>query len=88
MGPDCDADKGCRPGYELDGWVKKCPVKRLRNYLLKKKMITQSKIDKIREGIEKEITIAETFAKQSPFPDVETLAKDVYSKDIICPGQK
>jgi pyruvate dehydrogenase E1 component alpha subunit len=88
VGPDCDADKGCRPRYELDKWVKKCPVKRLEHYLLKKKMITRAKIEKIREGIKKEIASAEVFAAQSPFPDTEALVKDVYSKEIVCPGQK
>ncbi len=88
VGPDCDAGKGCRPQYELVSWMKKCPIQRLESYLLKKKMLTKDKIGIIKNRIQKRITVAETFAKNSPFPDKGDVFKDVYWKESLCLGQK
>ncbi len=88
VGPDSDVEKGCRPQYELESWIKKCPIKRLESHLLKKKILTKEKIEKIHCQIQDEITIAHDFAKNSPFPDIEALCKDVYHEGVLCPGQK
>jgi len=82
VGPDCDFEKGCRPKHELDSWMKKCPIKKLENHLLKKKILTKEKIIKIRSQIQNEINNAETFAKNSPFPDQKEVDKDVYREKM------
>lgn len=88
VGPDCDVKKGCRPYYELDSWMKRCPIKRLESHLLKKRILAREKIEKIRSQIHEEIAIAETFAKNSPFPDREGVCENVYREEVSCPGQK
>ncbi|MDP2923147.1 MAG: thiamine pyrophosphate-dependent dehydrogenase E1 component subunit alpha [Candidatus Omnitrophota bacterium] len=88
VGPDYDVEKGCRPQYELESWIKKCPVKRLERHLLKKRVLTKEKIEKIHCQIQEEITVAQNFAKNSPFPDIEALYQDVYHEGVLCPGQK
>lgn len=88
VGPDCDFEKGCRPRYELDSWMKRCPVKKLENRLLKNRILTKQKIEEIRSLIQGEIAQAEDFAKNSPLPDKEELCQDVYWKETSCPGQK
>ncbi len=81
VGPDCDVEKGCRPCYELDSWVKRCPIKRLKGRLLKKRILAKEKIEKIRGQIQEEIAIAESFAKNSPFPDGEGVCENVYREE-------
>ncbi|MDD5072238.1 MAG: thiamine pyrophosphate-dependent dehydrogenase E1 component subunit alpha [Candidatus Omnitrophica bacterium] len=80
VGPDCDFEKGCRPKYELDGWVRKCPVKRLEDKLSRKGLLTGSGAEKMRVKIEREISKAENFAKRSRFPNTGELYEDVYWK--------
>ena len=64
---------------EIQEWMKKCPIKRLEEMLLEKKVLTQAKIKRIQEGIEKEIEEAVSFAKESPFPDPQDIYDDVYA---------
>ncbi len=78
VGPDCDVEKGCRPKYEFNSWIKKCPIKRLEGFLLKEKALTQEKIENLRRQLQEEIIAAEGFAKNSPFPDKEEVYQDVY----------
>lgn len=80
VGPDCDFEKGCRPKYELDTWLKKCPVIRLEAKLLKKGLLTETKIERIRRRIRQQIARAEIFAGRSHFPAAGELYADVYWK--------
>ena len=80
VGPDCDFEKGCRPKYELETWLRKCPVRRLEARLLKKGLLTEVKIEKLRYEVKEEIIEAEVFAKKSDFPAAGELYADVYWK--------
>lgn len=80
VGPDCDFEKGCRPKHELEAWLNKCPVIRLEAQLLKKGLLTEARIEKIRHRIKEEIIKAEIFAKRSRFPAAGELYADVYWK--------
>ncbi|HDZ76689.1 MAG TPA: thiamine pyrophosphate-dependent dehydrogenase E1 component subunit alpha [Candidatus Omnitrophica bacterium] len=88
VGPDCDFDKGCRPLVELESWMKRCPVKRIENYILKNKIATREKLNIIRSKIEEEIDSAVRFAKNSDFPNSKDLYSNVYYTESSCPGQK
>ncbi len=81
VGPDCDVEKGCRPRYEFESWTNKCPVKRIEDQLLKKRLLTESKIEKLRHQIKEEIIRAELFAKKSPLPERRELYENVYWKE-------
>ncbi len=81
VGPDCDFEKGCRPKYEHDAWVKRCPVRKLEGILLKKGALTGKGIENMRRRITREITKAEKFAKKSRFPASSELYDDVYWKE-------
>lgn len=78
VGPDCDVEKGCRPRYELDTWMKKCPVRALERYLLKKRALTKQGIDSLRAKILAEISAAEKAAKDSSEPSAGDVATNVY----------
>lgn len=80
VGPDCDFEKGCRPKYELDAWLNKCPVIKLEARLLKKGFLTEAKVRKFRHEIRGAVIKAEAFAKKSDFPAAGELYADVYWK--------
>ena len=78
VGPDCDVQKGCRPEVEYKAWMKKCPLQRFQKFLLKKKILTEEIIKNLRKNFQEEIMAAETFAKNSPFPEKEEVHQNVY----------
>ncbi|MBM3252759.1 MAG: thiamine pyrophosphate-dependent dehydrogenase E1 component subunit alpha [Candidatus Omnitrophica bacterium] len=78
VGPDCDYETGCRPKEELDRWMRNCPIKRFKGFLLKNNIISLNEIDKITTKIDKEIKEATIFAENSPFPEEGELLEDVY----------
>ncbi len=81
VGPDCDFQSGCRPKPELDAWISNCPIKKLEIFLIKTGLLTQDKIRKIRQRINREIMRAEFLAKKSRFPSAGELTTDVYWKE-------
>ena len=78
VGPNYDFKLGCRPKEELDGWRKKCPIKRYKKFLLDKNIISESEMTQIADQIDKEIEEAVIFGQNSPFPDKDELFDDVY----------
>jgi pyruvate dehydrogenase E1 component alpha subunit len=76
-----DANQGVgryRTKEELQEWVKKCPIKRLEEKLIKDNILDQTGIEKVWEKVGKEIDEAVEFAKQSPLPDLNDIFEDVY----------
>lgn len=69
VGPNFDPP-GFRPAKEIIKWLKKDP--------LKKMVLPEEKVRKMREKIEKEIEEAFRFAKESPYPS-ELSEKQVYA---------
>lgn len=91
VGPDCDFEKGCRPKYELDSWLKRCPVKRFEKYLLKTRILDKERIAELSSRIRGEITKAEIFAQKSPFPKPQEVCEHVYDshdRNKTCPGPR
>lgn len=67
-----------REAAEVAEWKEKDPIPRLEQKLLEMKILTKSKIEEIKNGLQKELSGAEQFAEESPFPDVSELLDDVY----------
>ncbi len=63
---------------EIDAWKEKCPIRRLREALLKEKVIRESDIVEMEEGFQRELDEAIAYATESPYPDKDDLLKDVY----------
>jgi len=78
VGPKYDLDKDLRSKEELDYWMDRCPIKTLEQLLLKQELLTESEKTRIYEGIEKEVEDALVFAKESPYPDENSLLNDVF----------
>ena len=57
-----------RPKEEMEEWLKKDPIKRYEEKLLKEGIL-ENKIQEIKDLVEKQIAQAAKFADDSPFPE-------------------
>jgi acetoin:2,6-dichlorophenolindophenol oxidoreductase subunit alpha len=83
VGPDDNiqgSHTDIRPKDEIERWKKKDPVTRFEQFLLKNKILTKEEVNKINEQIEKEVSEAHTFAKNSPYPAKSDLNKYVFKE--------
>ncbi len=71
VGPDRDAGTGPRTKEELESWIERCPITRLRKQLelrVSKEVLVQADAD-----VERKLDDAVAFAKASPSPTAEDL---------------
>ena len=71
-----------RTDEELQDWIKKDPIPRLKTYLTENEIMTTEEIDEMETAIKQEIADAVAFAKESPVADPATVVHDVYT-DIV-----
>jgi Pyruvate/2-oxoglutarate dehydrogenase complex, dehydrogenase (E1) component, eukaryotic type, alpha subunit len=67
-----------RTREEVEEWKKKCPIKRLGEYLLKNKIISEAEISQIEQQSQADVEAAAAFALESPEPDPATVMNDVF----------
>ena len=79
VGPWEDIDVGFRTKEEVEGWIKKCPIKRLEEKLLEDCVINKQKKTQIYNQIYEEIEQAYDFAGQSLYPEKGEVETDVYA---------
>jgi len=79
-GPYCDTHLGYRTPEEVKFAKNNCSLKKLKNYLLDKALLNKEAIKRIEEEINIRIEKAVKFAKESKYPDKESLSKYIYSK--------
>lgn len=63
----------------IDDWKQKCPIKRMRDELLKEKKFSEAELDAIEQRAEQDIKDAVTFASNSPEPKIADVMDDVYA---------
>lgn len=68
-----------RPPEEVDEWKHKDPIARLRDSLTAQGVLTEAAWNKMDDDILQAIEDAVTFAKDSPFPDLDTAVEDVFA---------
>jgi pyruvate dehydrogenase E1 component alpha subunit len=68
-----------RPKEEVEQWLAKDPIKRLRQTMVEDKILTQAEMDSIEKEVAEEVADAVKFALESPYPDGEEALEDVYS---------
>lgn len=66
---------------EMEEWLKRDAIERLRKDILDSKLATPEELNRIDEEVKTEMEEAAEFALQSPFPELEELITDVYSVD-------
>ena len=64
---------------ELQEWKAKDPLLRFEKKLSDMQVLTQEKIEEIKDSIEKDLAEAVSFAEESPFPDPSEIIEDVYT---------
>jgi len=68
-----------RPKKEVEEWLTKDPIKRLKTRLLETKALTETEIHQIEKEAQTKIEEAVKFATESPFPAPEDALEDVYA---------
>lgn len=68
-----------RPQEEVDVWLRKDPIERLKKRLLETGVMTKTEIQGIEEAVLDEIKEAVEYAMDSPYPDPEEALEDVYA---------
>ena len=78
VGPYYDFQLGYRTEEEFLAWKECCPIKRLKDQLLKDSILYNQDIEDMTAELEAEMNEAISFAKESPFPPQDIVFKDIY----------
>jgi pyruvate dehydrogenase E1 component alpha subunit len=68
-----------RDPKEHEAWLKKDPVARFGDQLLRKHRVSDQELDRIEQAVRDEIQEAVEFAQKSPWPDAAELLEDIYN---------
>lgn len=64
---------------EVATWMKKCPISLFEERLYATKIMTKDSAEEVRAKIRKQVEEAVKFAKDSPYPEPESAATDVFA---------
>ncbi len=78
-GPYYDNDLGYRTESEFQEWKQRCPIERLKERLLGDDILCNQDIEVMVRNLEAEIEEAVVFAKESPFPEKQSLLEQNYA---------
>ncbi|MFP4564594.1 MAG: thiamine pyrophosphate-dependent dehydrogenase E1 component subunit alpha, partial [Spirochaetia bacterium] len=67
-----------RTREEVEKWKKKCPILRLKEYLIKEKIADEAQLADIEKRVAEAVEEAERFAKESPEPDPANVMDEVF----------
>ena len=68
-----------RTKEELAAWKEKDPIKLLGKYMEDNKVATEKELEEMDKQATDEIEAAVAFAKESPYPSLDTILEDVYA---------
>ena len=68
-----------RTKEEMEKWREKCPIKLLKNRLVKEKLAKPKELDEIEENVKRRIEEAFVYAMESPFPKPEETLEDLFA---------
>ncbi len=77
------ADTGYRSKQEVVEWKARCPLERMRNYLVTEGIASRGEIERVDSKITETVQKAVTFAESSPYPDPSTATAHVYAPDGV-----
>ncbi|MGE0606618.1 MAG: pyruvate dehydrogenase complex E1 component subunit beta [Pirellulales bacterium] len=75
-----------RTREDVEDWKKRCPIARLRAYLIEEGYATESELDAIDQEVAEEVAAAQSFAENSPWPEAATAADHVYAVPATVPA--
>lgn len=70
-----------RTREEVEEWKQKCPIKRLREYMITTKILSETEMREIERKSQEEVEAAAKFALESPEPDPASVLDDVFFED-------
>ncbi len=68
-----------RPKEEVEEWMKKDPIPRLRKRLVEMGVLAEKDAEQIQQAMLEELDKAVEFARESPYPDPAETLKDVFA---------
>ena len=71
-----------RTREEVEQWKQKCPIKRLREYILEHSILTEEEVNEMEHRSQEEVEAAANFALESPEPDPATVMEDVFYENL------
>ena len=74
-----DPGEGYRSKEEIESWMAKDPIQRLRTKILDDNIASGAEVDAEEREVEKEMENALEAAKAAPYPDVEEVNQHVYA---------
>lgn len=80
VGPNYDVDMGIRSQEEINFWKTRCPIDTYSRHLLKNGLLDPKKWEELQNEIMNEVTEATEFARQSPYPAIDTLTDYVFKE--------
>lgn len=79
VGPNDDSGLGYRSRAEIESWIAKCPIERLKKDLAARGADPAARVAKWEKDMAAKIAEATAFAKSSPFPAPDALLSQVYA---------
>ncbi len=73
-----DPSTSYRPAEEVESWKAHCPIKRFRAWLIEQSHLTEDEAAAIEAAQQREVEEAIEFGKNSPYPPLDELGKDVF----------
>jgi TPP-dependent pyruvate/acetoin dehydrogenase alpha subunit len=68
-----------RSKEEIEEWKQKCPIRRMRRYLLENKVFTDAELDEFEQQARIDLDEAVKYAESAPYPKIDTILDDVYA---------
>jgi len=69
-----------RTKKEMAQWAAKCPIKRFKSTIIKKKLATKKELERLEAEVSQEIADAMAFAEASPFPEGPEALEDLFAE--------
>ena len=76
---------GSQPGHplpskdEMEKWKERCPIKLLKDKLVKEKIAKPQELEEIEENVKRRVEEAFVYAMESPFPKPEEALEDLFA---------
>ena len=79
-------DQRYLPEGEIEMWEARDPVERFTRHLLSNQLATRAQLDEIVAGVQREIDEDVEWAEQSPMPEPEKAAYNVFDNSVVPPA--
>ena len=83
VGPTPDLDIGYRKKKDVEYWMERCPIKKIKNFLRERDNYDIGKLNDIENRLKEEVEESLKFAKESNYPEDSELYKHLFIKGGI-----